>query len=303
MNAIEVVDLGKNYGKRWSLRHASFSISAGRVAAIVGPNGAGKTTLLKMIVGLVGPSEGSAAVVGGVTAGSTDALDNVAFVAQDAPLYKYLRVSEMISVAKNLNRYFDTQLTQRRLQQLGVGLDQRVGKLSGGQQSQLALALALGRHPLLLVLDEPLARLDPVARRGFMGVVMAEVANEGLSVVLSSHVIAELERVADYLVVVNRGRIQAASDIDVLVHSHCLATGPTEEETVISQNFPVVASVVRGRQARLLVQASNLGLLGRNWECTSVSLEEIILAYLENPEDGEFASGSLSQTVMNGVGR
>jgi ABC-2 type transport system ATP-binding protein len=297
MNVIEVANLGKQYGKRWSLRNASFSIDAGRVAAIVGPNGAGKTTLLKIVVGLIDPSEGSATVMGGIKAGSDNALDKVAFVAQDAPLYRYLKVSDTIALAKNLNRSFDVMVTTQRLGKLGIGLDHRVGKLSGGQQSQLALALALGRHPSLLILDEPLARLDPLARREFMSVVMAEVANEGLSVVLSSHVVAELERVADYLVVVNAGHIQVASDIDVLLQSHCLATGPADEAGAISQTFSVVGSSITGRQARLLVQASELGLLGRNWECSSVTLEEIILAYLENPDDEPLVLDSLVENV------
>jgi len=301
MNVIEVANLGKQYGRRWSLHNASFSIGAGRVAAIVGPNGAGKTTLLKIIVGLIEPSEGSVTVLGGVRAGSDDALDKVAFVAQDAPLYRYLKDSDTIALAKNLNRSFDVVVTTKRLGKLGIGLDQRVGKLSGGQQSQLALALALGRHPSLLVLDEPLARLDPLARREFMGVVMAEVSNEGLSVVLSSHVVAELERVADYLVVVNAGRIQVASDIEVLVQSHCLATGPADEAGAIIQTFPVVGSSITGRQARLLVQTSDLGLLGRNWESSSVTLEEIILAYLENPDDEPLVLDSLVQTVATKV--
>src|SRR5665213_83147 len=303
MNVIEVANLGKQYGKRWSLRNASFSIGAGRVAAIVGPNGAGKTTLLKIVVGLIDPSEGSATVMGGIKAGSDDALDKVAFVAQDAPLYRYLSVSDTIALAKNLNRSFDAMVTTRRLGKLGIGLDQRVGKLSGGQQSQLALALALGRHPPLLVLDEPLARLDPLARREFMSVVMGEVANEGLSVVLSSHVVAELERVADYLVVVNAGHIQVASDIDVLVQSHCLATGPADEAGAIIQTFPVVGSSITGRRARLLVQATDLGLLGRNWECSSVTLEEIILAYLENPDDKRQVLDSLVENVVTRVQR
>lgn len=298
MNVIEVANLGKQYGKRWSLRNASFTIRAGRVAAIVGPNGAGKTTLLKIVVGLIDPSEGSATVMGGIKAGSDDALDKVAFVAQDAPLYRYLKVSDTIALAKNLNRSFDVIVTTQRLGKLCIGLDHRVGKLSGGQQSQLALALALGRHPSLLILDEPLARLGPLARREFMSVVMAEVANEGLSVVLSSHVVAELERVADYLVVVNAGHIQVASDIDVLVQSHCLATGPADEAGAVIQTFPVVGRSITGRQARLLVQASDLGLLGRNWECSSVTLEEIILAYLENPEDQALILESPMENVM-----
>ena len=190
MSIIEVAGLGKRYGKRWALQDCSLSIPAGHVVALVGPNGAGKTTLLHCAIGLVEPSTGHATVLDGLVAGSPQALDRVAFVAQDAPLYKYLSVTHMIELTRNLNRSFDTKLIRQRLVGLGIGLDQKVGKLSGGQQAQLALALALARHPELLVLDEPLARLDPLARYEFMGVVMTAVAEEGLSVVLSSHVVS-----------------------------------------------------------------------------------------------------------------
>jgi ABC-2 type transport system ATP-binding protein len=295
MSIIEVAGLGKRYGKRWALQDCSLSIPAGHVVALVGPNGAGKTTLLHCAIGLVEPSTGHATVLDGLVAGSPQALDRVAFVAQDAPLYKNLSVTQMIELTRCLNRTFDITLIKQRLDGLGIGLDQKVGKLSGGQQAQLALALALARHPELLVLDEPLARLDPLARYEFMGVVMTAVAEEGLSVVLSSHVVSELERVANYLIVLNSGRVQIASEIDELMEGHWLLTGPADEVDEMSRAFTVVETYRGDRQARLLVRSFDTSNIGQNWEATAVTLEELILAYLRDPE-----SSSISETTGNG---
>ena len=295
MSIIEVAGLGKRYGKRWALQDCSLSMPAGHVVALVGPNGAGKTTLLHCAIGLVEPSTGHATVLNGLVAGSPQALDRVAFVAQDAPLYKNLSVKQMIELTRCLNRTFDITLIEQRLDGLGIGLDQKVGKLSGGQQAQLALALALARHPELLVLDEPLARLDPLARHEFMGVVMTAVAEEGLSVVLSSHVVSELERVANYLIVLNSGRVQIASEIDELMEGHWLLTGPADEVDEMSRTFPVVETYRGDRQARLLVRSFDTSNIGQNWEATAVTLEELILAYLRDPN-----SSSISETMGAG---
>ena len=295
MSIIEVTGLGKRYGKRWALQDCSLSMPAGHVVALVGPNGAGKTTLLHCAIGLVEPSTGHATVLDGLVAGSPQALDRVAFVAQDAPLYKYLSVTQMIELTRCLNRTFDITLIKQRLDGLGIGLDQKVGKLSGGQQAQLALALALARHPELLVLDEPLARLDPLARYEFMGVVMTAVAEEGLSVVLSSHVVSELERVANYLIVLNSGRVQIASEIDELMQSHWLLTGPADEIDEMCRAFPVVETYRGDRQARLLVRSFDTSNIGQNWEATAVTLEELILAYLRDPD-----ASSISETMGDG---
>lgn len=295
MSIIEVAGLGKRYGKRWALQDCSLSIPAGHVVALVGPNGAGKTTLLHCAIGLVEPSTGHATVLDGLVAGSPQALDRVAFVAQDAPLYKYLSVTQMTELTRCLNQTFDIKLIEQRLDGLGIGLDQKVGKLSGGQQAQLALALALARHPELLVLDEPLARLDPLARHEFMGVVMTAVAEEGLSVVLSSHVVSELERVANYLIVLNSGRVQIASEIDELMEGHWLLTGPADEVDEMSRAFPVVETYRGDRQARLLVRSLDTSNIGQNWEATAVTLEELILAYLRDPD-----SSSISEAMGDG---
>jgi ABC-2 type transport system ATP-binding protein len=220
MNIIESAGLGKRYRRTWALRDCTLGIPAGHVVALVGPNGAGKTTLLNMAVGLAVPTAGTVTVLGGLPAGSPDALDRIAFVAQDAPLYKNLPVADMLHVARNLNRRWDHQRAQARLAELGIPLNKKVGHLSGGQKAQLALTVALARRPDLLVLDEPLAALDPLARHDFIQSVMETVAAEGVSVVLSSHVVAELVRMANYLIVLSFGQVQVAGEVDDLVAEH-----------------------------------------------------------------------------------
>ena len=220
MNIIESTGLGKRYRRTWALRDCTLGIPAGHVVALVGPNGAGKTTLLNMAVGLAVPTTGVVTVLGGTPAGSPDALDRIAFVAQDAPLYKNLPVADMLHVARNLNRRWDQRRAEVRLAELGIPLNKKVGQLSGGQKAQLALTVALARRPDLLVLDEPLASLDPLARHDFIQSVMETVAAEGVSVVLSSHVVAELERMANYLIVLAFGKVQVAGEVDDLVAEH-----------------------------------------------------------------------------------
>jgi ABC-2 type transport system ATP-binding protein len=222
-NVVEADHLGKHYRGTWALRECSPAIPAGHVAALVGPNGAGKTTLLNLAVGLAAPSAGAVTVLGGRTAGSRAALDGIAFVAQDTPVYQNLSAKDLLHLTRNLNRHFDMGYARARLDELGIPLKRKAGKLSGGQQAQLALTLALGRRPRLLVLDEPLANLDPVARHDFMATVMTAVAADGVSVLLSSHVLAELERVADYLILLSRGQVQLAGKASDLIASHHLA--------------------------------------------------------------------------------
>jgi ABC-2 type transport system ATP-binding protein len=219
MNVMEASGLGKRYGGTWALRECTLQIPAGRVTALVGPNGAGKSTLLNLAVGLAAPSAGEVTVLGGRRAGSPAALDGIAFVAQDTPLYKNLSVADMIYLTRSLNRRFDQPYAKARLDELAIPPKRKAGKLSGGQQAQLALTLALARRPRLLVLDEPVAMLDPVARHDFMATVLA-AADAGVSVLLSSHVLTELERVASYLVLLSRGRVRLAGDVDDLLATH-----------------------------------------------------------------------------------
>jgi ABC-2 type transport system ATP-binding protein len=284
MNVIETAGLGKRYGRAWALRDAALAIPAGYVVALVGPNGAGKTTLLHLSVGLATPTVGRITVLGGEPAGSPAALDQIAFVAQDAPLYKSLAVADMLHLTRNLNRRWDQRRAEARLTELGIPLRRRVGKLSGGQQAQLALTLALARRPRLLVLDEPLSSLDPLARHDFMASLMAAVAEDGLSVVLSSHVIADLERVADYLVVLSRGQVQVAGEVEELVAIHSMLTGPAAAAGDLSERLAVVQVRRAGTQAHLLVRNKRTAEPAPpGWEAGPVALEELVLAYLREP--------------------
>ena len=282
MNVIETSGLGKCYGHTWALRECTLAVPAGHLTALVGPNGAGKTTLMNMCVGLAVPTSGTAAVLGGQPAGSPAALDGIAFVAQNTPLYKNLSAADMLHLTRNLNRRFDQGYAQARLGELGIPLKRKAGQLSGGQQAQLALTLALARRPRLLVLDEPVAMLDPVARHDFMATVLTATADDGVSVLLSSHVLAELERVADYLILLSRGRVQVAGEVDDLLAGHLVLTGPAAEADRCTDR-PVV-HVRRGEaQAHLLVRATADDPVPPGWEAHPVGLEELALAYLREP--------------------
>jgi ABC-2 type transport system ATP-binding protein len=289
MNVIETSGLGKRYHQTWALRECTLAIPAGHVAALVGPNGAGKTTLLNLAVGLATPTAGVVTVLGGTPAGSPAALDGIAFVAQDTPLYKALSVADMLHLTRNLNRHFDQGYARARLDELGIPLKRKAGKLSGGQQAQLALTLALARRPQLLVLDEPLANLDPLARHDFMATVMAAVAEKGegevggMSVVLSSHVLAELERVADYLILVSGGRVQVTGEVDDLLAAHRVLTGPAADART-HEELRVVHERRGEAQAHLLVRTGGpADPVPPGWEAHPVGLEELVLAYLREP--------------------
>jgi ABC-2 type transport system ATP-binding protein len=270
--------------------------------ALVGPNGAGKTTLLHMSVGLTRPTTGQVIVLGSEPAGSQAALDQIAFVAQDAPLYKNLSVADMLHLTRNLNRRWDQQRGETRLKELQIPLGRKVGKLSGGQQAQLALTLALARRPRLLVVDEPLASLDPLARHDFMASLMAAVAEDGLSVVLSSHMIADLERVADYLVVLSRGQVQVAGEVEGLLAVHSMLTGPSAAADDLAERYAVVHARRAGTQAHVLVRGQRgADPAPPGWEANPVGLEELVLAYLREPGAAALPGPSARVTQDSGV--
>ena len=284
MNVIETSGLGKSYGSTWALRDCTLAIPEGHMVALVGPNGAGKTTLLNLAVGLNAPTAGSITVLGKCAAGSPAALDGIAFVAQDMPLYKTLSAADMLHLTRNLNRRFDRGYAEARLGELGIPLKRKAGTMSGGQQAQLALTLALARRPRLLVLDEPMATLDPLARHDFMATVMAAMVDDGVSVLLSSHVLTELERVADYLVLVSRGRVQVAGEVDDLLAHHRMLTGPTAEANRYTEQLNVVHARQGEAQAHLLIRTNGAAdPVPPGWEAQPVGLEELTLAYLREP--------------------
>jgi ABC-2 type transport system ATP-binding protein len=279
MNMIETRALGRRYGSAWALRDCTLAVPEGHLVALVGPNGAGKTTLLNIAVGLTLPTEGEISVLGGLSVGSPAALDRIAFVAQDMPLYRNLSVAHMLHVTAGLNNGFDVAYARRRLDDLGIGPQQRTGKLSGGQRAQLALTLALARHPSLLVLDEPTAPLDPVARHDFMATVVTAMTEDGVSVILSSHSLAELERVADYLVLLVGGAVRVHGAVDELLQRHLLVTG--RAELVADPRWHVVEARHAGSQQILLVAVDLAAApLPDGWEARSVGVEELALAYL-----------------------
>jgi len=282
MNVIETGCLGKRYGKSWALLDCTLAVPEGGLAALVGPNGAGKSTLMNMAVGLTVPTEGTVTVLGGRHVGSPGALDDIAFMAQDAPVYKNLSVADMLHLTKNLNRRFDQSFARARLAELDIPLNKKSGKLSGGQQAQVALTIALARRPRLLILDEPLSALDPLARQDFMATVMTAMADDGMSVLLSSHALAELERVADYLIVLGGGRLRIAGDIGDLLAEHLMLSGPAAEADAHAARLEVVQDRRAAAQAHLLVRSAGRPV-PPGWEAHSVSLEELVLAYLRAP--------------------
>jgi ABC-2 type transport system ATP-binding protein len=282
MNVIETHALGKSYGSTRALDDCTLAVPDGHVVALVGPNGAGKSTLLNLVVGLETPSAGRVTVLGGHHAGSLPALDGIAFVAQGTPLYKSFSAADLLHLTRSLNHRFDQVYAEDRLRELGIPLQQKAGKMSGGQQAQLALTLALARRPRLLLLDEPMAMLDPVARHDFMATVMTAVA-DGVSVVLSSHVLAELERVADFLVLLSHGRVQVVGEVDDLLATHCFLTGPATNPPHAHQ-WEVVHASSGASQAHVLVRCNGSAEpVPPGWEAHSVTLEELALAYLREP--------------------
>lgn len=276
--ALETIGLGKRYKRAWALRDCSLRLPAGRVAGLVGPNGAGKTTLLHLAVGLLRPNEGSVRVLGETPDGNAALLSRVGFVAQDTPLYAGFTADDLIAMGRRLNPRWDASLARDRLERIGVPLDRKVGKLSGGQRAQVALSLALAKRPELLLLDEPVARLDPLARREFLQGLMGAVAEEGTTVLLSSHLLADLERVCDYLVILHAGTVQVLGSVDELLAEHRVLVGPRQESGRVEGVASVVSASHADRQSTLLVRVN--GRVPDGWAVHDATLEEIVLAYL-----------------------
>src|SRR5437764_5356507 len=288
--ALEAAGLGKRYGSKWALRDCSLELATGSVSALVGPNGAGKTTLLQLAVGLSRPSAGSVTVLG--HSPLTDAqslLPRIGFVAQEHPLYRGFTVSDTLKLGRKLNPSWDESAALARIEHLGLPLGQKVGKLSGGQQAQIALTLALAKRPEVLLLDEPVASLDPLARREFLQSVMEAVAETGMTVVLSSHIVADLERVCDHLVILSQARPLLIGAIDDVVASHRLLTGPRADAADVNRVHDVIRATHTKRQTSLVVRA-NGHVYDAAWELHEIDLEEIVLAYLGYGVDDEAAA-------------
>jgi ABC-2 type transport system ATP-binding protein len=243
---IEASGLGKRYGRRWALAECTLAVPAGRVTGLVGPNGAGKTTLLQLAAGLLTPTSGTLTVLGERPGGIPAQLARVGFVAQDAPVYPGLSLAGHLRMGAWLNPTWDGELAERRIGQLGLDLRQRAGSLSGGQRAQLALTLAAAKRPELLLLDEPVASLDPLARREFLPGLMETVAEHGASVVLSSHLITDIERVCDYLIVLTGSRVRIAGETEELLASHHRLSGPSNSELTLANLLSALVVAVPG---------------------------------------------------------
>jgi ABC-2 type transport system ATP-binding protein len=278
--AVRTAGLGKRYGTTWALRDCTLEIPAGSVTALVGPNGAGKTTLLHLLIGLGKPTAGTVEVLGLSPRRDAHALlPRLGFVAQDHPLYRNLSIADTFQLARKLNPGWDDSYGLARVEHLGLDPERKVGKLSGGQQAQVALTLALAKQPELLVLDEPVASLDPLARREFLNAVLEAVVETQMTVVISSHIVSELERVCDHLITLVDSRTHLAGPIADIVSSHRLLTGPRSDGASVARVHNVIRESHTERQTTLLVRA-NGHVYDTCWEQHEVDLEEIVLAYL-----------------------
>ena len=280
-DALVADGLTKRYRRTLALDHCSFAISEGAIVALVGPNGAGKSTLLHCATGLIRPSEGTITVLGGAPGDTT--LPGVGFVAQDAPLYRDFTADELLTMGDRLNADFDVAFGRERLQKVGVPLDRRVDRLSGGQRAQVSLCLALAKRPQLLLLDEPLASLDPLARREFLSALVDAAAEAPLTVILSSHLISDLERVCDHLLVLHSGHVQVIGETDQVLATHKILIGPGgPRRSRIAGVERIISAADAQRQGTLLVR-TNGQVVDPSWEQHDVTLEDVVLAYLAAP--------------------
>ncbi|MEU3353551.1 ABC transporter ATP-binding protein [Streptomyces sp. NPDC037389] len=285
--ALEAVDLGVRYRGGWALRDCSFRLPAGRVCALVGPNGAGKSTLLSLAAGLRKPSAGRLSVLGGAPGGA-DVRPRVAYVAQDNPLYPHFTVADTLRLGRELNPgSWDQAAAERLVYEGGAGggvrPGARVDSLSGGQRRRVALAFALAKRPELLLLDEPMSDLDPLVRHEMMAALMAQAAEHATTVVIASHIVAELEGACDYLLLIADGRVRLAGEVEDLLSAHRLVMGRYEDAGTPREfaAHTIVETRTTGRQLTALVRTD--GPIGGHWEVAEPSLEELLLAHLRAP--------------------
>ena len=279
---IETDGLGKQYGRKWALHDCTLTIPEGKVVGLVGPNGAGKTTLLQLAVGLLAPTSGTITVLDGRPNDGPAQLERVGFVAQDTPTYAGLSVAKHLRMGAYLNANWDQELAEGRIDQLGLDPRQKAGSLSGGQRAQLALTLAVAKRPELLLLDEPVASLDPLARREFLQGLMEIVAKHGVSVVLSSHLVADLERVCDYLVILVASHVRLAGEVSDLLAAHHRLSGQRRDPRSLPANQEVIEESHTDKQSTLLVRTDE-PILDPAWSVKPVTLDDLVLAYLSNP--------------------
>ena len=277
--ALEAVGLGKQYRRGWALRDWSFRVPAGRVCGLVGPNGAGKSTLLALAACLLTPTEGEIRVLG-QSPQDPELRRRFAYVAQDKPLYTRFTVAEMLRFGRELNPGWDEDAARLVISQGELPLGARIGTLSGGQRTRVALALALGKRPELLILDEPMSDMDPLARHQLMGTLMAQAAERGTTIVLSTHILAELDGVIDYLLLVDQGRVRLAGEAEEILDAHRLLVGSGTAEDLAAHT--VVEARSSGRQLTALIRPD--GPVTGTWEVEQPTLEQLLLSYLRAPQ-------------------
>jgi ABC-2 type transport system ATP-binding protein len=276
---IETRRVSKRYRGVTALSDCTITVPEGRIAALIGPNGAGKTTLLRLLSGLAKPSSGEVAVLGGTPRQDPAFLADIGFLAQEIPLYRRLSAEDHIRAGAHLNPRWDSASVRQRLKNMNIRLDQAVGTLSGGQRAQVALALTLAKQPRLLLLDEPVAALDPLARRNFLATLADAVAAGGLTVIMSSHLVSDLERVCDYIVMLAASRVQLCGDIETMLAEHQVLVGPRKDTAAIERAHAVVQVTRTPRQTTLLVRL-NGPVTDPAFEASDVSLEEMVLGYM-----------------------
>ncbi|EFL26933.1 ABC transporter, ATP-binding protein [Streptomyces himastatinicus ATCC 53653] len=281
-SALEATGLGRKYRRGWALRDVAFRLPAGCVCALVGPNGSGKSTLLSLAADLLAPTTGILRIFGHAPS-APEARARIAFVAQDKPLYPRFTVADTLRLGRELNPRWDQRAAERVVAEADVPLAARVGSLSGGQRTCVALALALGKRAELLLLDEPMSDQDPLRRRRMMGALMAEAAEHGTTVVISTHVLAELDGVCDHLLLIGDGRIRLAGESDAIQSAHRLITGARDGLDPGAGGHTVVERRTTGRQLTALVRSATAPV-GDGWIVREPSLEDVLLGYLRSPD-------------------
>jgi ABC-2 type transport system ATP-binding protein len=284
--AIQTTALGKRYGAFWALEDCNISVPFGGVSALVGPNGAGKSTLLKLLTSLSRASAGTSEVLGRTPAATEEFLADIGYLAQEIPLYGQMNAGDHIAMGRHLNKRWDEKFIRNRLNELGIPLDRAVGKLSGGQRAQVALALALAKKPKLLLLDEPVAALDPLARHDFLSSLAQAVADGGLTVVMSSHLLADLERVSDHIIVLAAGQTQLCDNIERVMNEHKLLIGPRDHARSLGDAVSLIHETHTAKQSTFLVRLRKGTTIPKHWQQHEPNIEEIILAYMGQAKEG-----------------
>jgi ABC-2 type transport system ATP-binding protein len=285
---IETIGLTKRYRRVTALSDCAISVPGGRISALVGPNGAGKTTLLRLLAALAAPTAGQAVVLGGTARQDPAYLAEIGFLAQEIPLYRRRTAEDHVGIGAHLNPRWDSEWARARLGALKIPLDRAVGTLSGGQRAQVALTLTLAKRPRVLLLDEPLAALDPLARRDFLAALAEAAADCDLTIMLSSHLMADLERVCDHLILLAGSRMQLCGDIETLLAQHRIMTGPRRDTTAIARTHTIVGEDTTARQTTLLVKL-NGPVIDPAWTVEEPNLEEIVLGYMSQDQAGHAA--------------